>query len=91
MTLFSDFADEYPGCEVIGTDISPMQPRWVPPNCRFEIDDANNIPWTFEDNTFDFIHIRSMYGCISDWDAVYREAFRCLKPVSKREGFLINL
>ena len=28
----SDFADEYPNTEVIGTDISPIQPTWVPPN-----------------------------------------------------------
>jgi hypothetical protein len=28
----SDFADEYPGAAVIGTDISPIQPSWIPPN-----------------------------------------------------------
>lgn len=30
----SDFADTYPNCEVIGTDISPIQPGWVPPNLK---------------------------------------------------------
>ncbi|KAF7616645.1 hypothetical protein AFLA_004703 [Aspergillus flavus NRRL3357] len=25
--------------EVIGNDLSPIQPRWVPPNYQFEIDD----------------------------------------------------
>lgn len=30
----SDFADEYPETEVIGTDISPIQPSWIPPNLR---------------------------------------------------------
>jgi hypothetical protein len=29
-----DFADEYPNAEVIGTDISPIQPSWVPPNLK---------------------------------------------------------
>ena len=29
-----DFADEFPDCEIIGTDISPIQPRWVPPNLK---------------------------------------------------------
>lgn len=30
-----DFADDYPACEVIGTDISPnLQPMFVPTNCR---------------------------------------------------------
>lgn len=32
--LSSDFGDNYPGCEVIGTDISPIQPGWVPPNVK---------------------------------------------------------
>ncbi|KAF4466146.1 methyltransferase [Fusarium albosuccineum] len=30
-----DFADEFPNAEVIGTDISPIQPSWVPPNLKF--------------------------------------------------------
>lgn len=31
----SDFADEHPNAEqVIGTDISPIQPSWVPPNVK---------------------------------------------------------
>ncbi|EGU86872.1 hypothetical protein FOXB_02582 [Fusarium oxysporum f. sp. conglutinans Fo5176] len=31
-----DFADEHPQAEVIGTDISPIQPSWVPPNVKFD-------------------------------------------------------
>ncbi len=27
-----DFADANDGAEVIGTDVSPIQPSWVPPN-----------------------------------------------------------
>ncbi|KAJ3458811.1 hypothetical protein MRS44_012920 [Fusarium solani] len=27
-----DFADEFPSCKVVGTDISPIQPGFVPPN-----------------------------------------------------------
>lgn len=30
----SDFADEFPEAEVIGTDISPIQPTWIPPNLK---------------------------------------------------------
>lgn len=56
-----------------------MQPTWVPPNVTFEIDDAN-LSWTFKDEQFDFIHTRGMIGCIADWSAFYREAFRCIKP-----------
>jgi len=74
-----DFADQFPECEVIGLDLSPQQSTWLPPNLKFEIDDAEK-QWSWPDDTFDFIHIRSMFGSIADWDALYRQAFRCLKP-----------
>lgn len=35
-----DFGDEYPEAEVIGTDLSPIQPAFVPPNVRFFIEDS---------------------------------------------------
>ncbi|KAK6812889.1 hypothetical protein RU639_011377 [Aspergillus parasiticus] len=31
--LAVDFADQYQSSEVIGNDLSPIQPKWVPPNC----------------------------------------------------------
>jgi len=74
-----DFADEFPSAEVIGTDLSPIQPAWVPPNCRFELDNCEQ-EWTYPDNTFDYIHIRCLLGSIKDWVKVYRECMRCLKP-----------
>lgn len=74
-----DFADKYPNCEVIGTDISPIQPSWCPPNLNFQIDDATK-PWTFKKNHFDYVHIMFMNGSIADWDAIYQEAYRCCKP-----------
>jgi SAM-dependent methyltransferase len=74
-----DFADAHPGCAVIGTDLSPIQPSWVPPNVSFQIDDCTE-EWTWPENHFDFIHIRSLYGSIPDWEALYRQAFRHLAP-----------
>ncbi|KAK3400619.1 S-adenosyl-L-methionine-dependent methyltransferase [Sordaria brevicollis] len=74
-----DFGDKFPNCNVVGTDISPIQPSWVPPNVRFDIDDYNK-PWTYKDNHFDFIHLRWINGTSKDWSALYREAFRCCKP-----------
>lgn len=44
MAICRDFADAYPSCEVIGTDISPTQPPWAPPNLRFEMDDFAAVP-----------------------------------------------
>jgi len=32
LTFVRDFADEFPNTQVIGIDISPIQPDWVPPN-----------------------------------------------------------
>ncbi|OBT39540.1 hypothetical protein VE00_10656 [Pseudogymnoascus sp. WSF 3629] len=74
-----DFADEFPSAEVSATDISPIQPEWVPPNLRFEIDDAQ-LEWTRAPNIYDFIHIRGLSGCMSDWPVLYLEAFRTTKP-----------
>lgn len=87
--LSSDFADEFPDSEVIGTDITPIQPPWVPPNVKFEIDDCNR-EWTWADNTFDFIHIRMMFGIIEDWDALFRQAYRTCKPGGYTESFVCD-
>ncbi|KAF4951582.1 hypothetical protein FGADI_7357 [Fusarium gaditjirri] len=74
-----EFADEHPSADVLGVDLSPIQPNFVPPNCRFEVDDITN-EWTYPDDTFDFIHARSMTGCIPDWTEFYRKAFKHTKP-----------
>ncbi|KAF4958683.1 hypothetical protein FGADI_2233 [Fusarium gaditjirri] len=74
-----DFADQFPQAEVTATDLSPTQPKWVPPNVRFEIDDATET-WTWKDNTFDFIHMRYLFGAIQDWAALYQQAYRVCTP-----------
>ncbi|EXJ92693.1 hypothetical protein A1O3_01245 [Capronia epimyces CBS 606.96] len=74
-----DMADMHPSALVIGTDLSPIQPTWVPPNVRFEIDDME-AEWTFAENQFDFIHIRGLHGSITDWPVLYAQCMRCLKP-----------
>jgi hypothetical protein len=72
-------ADQYPSATVTGTDLSPIQPEWVPPNCHFEIDDVS-LDWTFPPNHFDFIHIRELFGCIPDWDFFFAQAYEHTKP-----------
>ncbi|KAH9905439.1 S-adenosyl-L-methionine-dependent methyltransferase [Xylariomycetidae sp. FL2044] len=74
-----DLADQYPNAEIIGTDLSPTQPLWVPPNVKFEIDDCTQ-PWTWGPDTFDLVHARYLFGAVADWTALYRQAFRALKP-----------
>lgn len=77
--LNSEFADRYPNASVTGTDISPCQPQWVPPNVRFDLDDAT-LKWTWNANHFDLIHIRYVFGAIQDWTGLFKEAYRCYVP-----------
>ncbi|CZR37877.1 uncharacterized protein FPRO_06932 [Fusarium proliferatum ET1] len=74
-----DFADQYPGAEIIGTDLSPIQPSWVPPNVKFEIEDCTR-DWTFKSDFADYIHVRWLMGSVRDWDAFFSEAYRVCKP-----------
>ncbi|KAI1098133.1 S-adenosyl-L-methionine-dependent methyltransferase [Jackrogersella minutella] len=75
----SVFAETYPNAEVIGTDLSPTQPLWVPPNVKFELDDCTQ-PWTWSENSFDFVHIRYLFGAIADWNELFRQAYRVTRP-----------
>jgi len=75
-----DFADENPQAIVIGTDLSPIQPKDTSPNCSFYVDDVES-EWTFnEDEAFDYIHGRGMGGSISNWDELYAQCYQHLKP-----------
>ncbi|KAB8235638.1 class I SAM-dependent methyltransferase [Aspergillus alliaceus] len=73
-----DFADEHPESEVIGNDLSPIQPSWVPPNLRFEVDDFE-APWSYS-QPFDYIHGRELEGFIRDHDRLFVQALNNLKP-----------
>ncbi|VZI03666.1 unnamed protein product [Fusarium fujikuroi] len=73
-----DVADEHPEAEVLGVDLSPIQPTWVPPNCSFQIDDLEK-EWTFE-SSFDFIFIRSMIASFKSWPDIFSKAFNHLEP-----------
>lgn len=73
-----EYAVKYPAAQVLGTDLSPIQPEYVPPNCRFEIDDAED-EWLYSE-TFDYIHLRMMFHCFKDHADVMRSAFNHLRP-----------
>ncbi|KAJ4292848.1 hypothetical protein N0V88_005506 [Collariella sp. IMI 366227] len=81
-----EFADLHPNIEVIGTDLSPMQSCWVPSNLSFQLDDATR-PWTFENESVDYVHMRYLYGSIPDWDELFRQAYQVLKPGGYVETF----
>lgn len=74
-----DVADAYPAATVHGTDLSPIQPGYVPPNLLFEIADADE-EWTYR-TMFDLVHSRVMNDTsLKDWPHFYQEAFKVLKP-----------
>lgn len=66
-----DFAGENPDSQVVGIDLSPIQPNCGPPNCRFFVDDIES-PWAFG-TKFNYIHGRAMAGSIKDWDTLLEQ------------------
>ncbi|PGH18639.1 hypothetical protein AJ79_00418 [Helicocarpus griseus UAMH5409] len=73
-----DIADQFPSAAVTGCDLSPIQPAWVPPNCKFEVDDIEQL-WQYS-KRFDFIHGRALAGSIKDWPRLLRQAYDNLEP-----------
>ncbi|KAL1646551.1 hypothetical protein SLS58_003137 [Diplodia intermedia] len=73
-----EVADDHPDAEVLGNDLSPVQPTWVPPNVKFEVDDVE-APWTHA-TPFDLIYARQLDGSISDWPALIANMFKCTRP-----------
>ncbi|KAI0484436.1 S-adenosyl-L-methionine-dependent methyltransferase [Xylariaceae sp. FL0804] len=73
-----EFANLHPEVQVLGTDLSPIQPAWVPTNCSFVIDDAAN-PWHFHQR-FDYVHTRALSLGIADWDRFVAQAADVLQP-----------
>jgi hypothetical protein len=43
------------------------------------VDDAEQ-PWTYEPDSFDFIHLRNLAQALTDWPGVLKHAYRCLQP-----------
>ncbi|KAI1634773.1 S-adenosyl-L-methionine-dependent methyltransferase [Biscogniauxia mediterranea] len=74
-----DLADQFPHTEIIGTDLSPTMPLWVPPNVKFEIDDLTQ-PWTWAPDQFDLVHARYLFGAVADWTELFRQAYRVCRP-----------
>ncbi|KAL0933070.1 methyltransferase [Colletotrichum truncatum] len=73
-----DFGEEHPESEVIGVDLSPVQPGFTPPNVHYEIDDLEE-EWSFS-RKFDYIHSMMMTGAFRDWPNFHRQAFENLNP-----------
>lgn len=75
-----EVAEEYQQTEVIGVDLSPIQPDWAPSNVKFQIDDVED-EWTWPENHFDLIYSRTMLvGGIKDYRQYFEQAFRHCAP-----------
>lgn len=76
-----EMGERYPDAVIIATDISVFDagPAVLGlPNVQFQFDDAEE-EWTYHES-FDLIHFRGLSGSFRDWIAVYRQAFKHLKP-----------
>ena len=75
-----EVAEKYPDSKVLGTDLSPIQPTWVPPNASFEIYDVDES-WLHRPETFEFVHCCLGNGFSGrDWDFFLAESYRNVVP-----------
>ncbi|OHE97400.1 hypothetical protein CORC01_07305 [Colletotrichum orchidophilum] len=84
-----DYGEEHPEAEVLGVDLSAVQPEFVPPNVRFEVDDIEE-PWIFSD-AFDYIHCRMMTWSITDWKKLFKQSYDNLNPGGYLEANEVDL
>ncbi|KAF6836220.1 methyltransferase domain-containing protein [Colletotrichum musicola] len=71
-------AEIFPNAEIIGNDFSAIQPQWVPPNVKFEIDDVEQ-PWV-NTSKFDFIFCRYMAASLGNWPNLMENIYENTKP-----------
>ncbi|KAG9049983.1 hypothetical protein FS837_008333 [Tulasnella sp. UAMH 9824] len=83
-----DMAEEFPHVDVLGIDL--VQPnvlsdpsRHVPPNCSFQIADANKDMEKI-DSVYDLVHFRCVEAGIHDSDLFFYDAARVLRPDVKQ-------
>jgi trans-aconitate methyltransferase len=62
----------------MGTDLSPIQPNFVPPNCRFEVDDFED-EWVYSQK-FDYIHGRDIFFSLANPPRLLAEIYENLEP-----------
>ncbi|KAF9870244.1 umta methyltransferase family protein [Colletotrichum karsti] len=73
-----EMGDLLPHAEIYGNDLSAIQPEWVPPNVKFEVDDVES-PW-IGDRKYDFIFCRYMIGSIADYRKLVKNVYDNLNP-----------
>lgn len=74
-----EMGEQYPSAHVLGIDLSPIQPTWLPPNVHFMVDDVES-PWLHAQNHFDYVHSRHTVQAIKDWPQLFSNALQHIKP-----------
>jgi hypothetical protein len=69
--------DKFPETQILGMDLSPIQPVFVPPNVKFVLDDIeHDNGWDLPENHFDFIHVRHTLHSIRNRPKLMERIFR---------------
>ncbi|KKA26415.1 hypothetical protein TD95_000158 [Thielaviopsis punctulata] len=88
-----EVGEAYPGAEVIGVDLSPIMPEWLPPNVRFMVDDIEDEMW-LHGNNFDLVHSRHVMPLVRSPETILRNSFKSIAPggfieCTEFDGFLL--
>ncbi|PWY70970.1 hypothetical protein BO70DRAFT_389714 [Aspergillus heteromorphus CBS 117.55] len=75
-----ELATQFPTAEIIGTDLSPVQPNEVPENVHFIVDDATEDDWLWGPDHFDLVHVGHLSGALSSYKDLLRLSFKHLTP-----------
>lgn len=78
LTTHTVLAELFPNAQVIGTDLSQIQPDQKPPNVTFVREDSEE-EWCY-DFRFDYIHARAVVTCFDNPKGVMEKAFQNLNP-----------
>lgn len=65
--------DAYPSAGIVGIDLTPIQPLWVPPNVEFIVDDCGK-DWLM--HNVDLAHFRFMAMILKDVPVVLGHAYQ---------------
>jgi hypothetical protein len=67
-------ADMYPSAKVVGIDLSPIQPTWLPVNARMYVEDYEERDW-LHGSGFDLVHFRGIADTARDLDGLLAKIF----------------
>ena len=75
MSMIETVGDEYPSAQILGVDLSPIQPVWVPPNVKFMVDDVES-EWLEPENFYDLVHARHVTQAFKNFPTLLERAYR---------------